>query len=133
MKSIKPLSTIPNRQTEILSAQVPLLRSKVLPLAKKKSKLTGSQVSIEDLRHSLQVQLKMIKATADELKISDPEMPKKGKVALSLSAYMKRSQDKIFALEKQMDKQEKGSPMWLRLRKQKLAQKSRFNRRVYDN
>ena len=68
-----------------------------------------------------------------ELRTSNPEKPKLGKIALSIAKYGKRSQANIERIDKKMREHERGSPMWLKLRKQKLAQKSRYNKRVFEN
>ena len=130
MQSIKPQSMVPMKPQEALSD---LLTMPVIDcLARNESKMPLS-LSISDARSYLQEQLNFIKETSIELRMSNPEKPKQGKVALPIAKYGKRSQARIEALDKKMREHERQSPMWLKLRKQKLAQKSRYNKRMFEN
>ena len=130
MQSIKPQSMVPTKPQEALSDLVPV--PVVDCLARKESKMPLS-LSISDARSYLQEQLNFIRETSFELRTSNPEKPKLGKAALSMEKYGKRSQARIEAIDKKMREYERQSPMWLKLRKQKLAQKSRYNKRLFEN
>ena len=63
-----------------------------------------------------------MKETKAELSTSNPLLNKKGKVALPLAFYKERSLARIAEITAKMETIPSHSPLWIKLRKQKLAQ-----------
>ena len=77
--------------------------------------------------------MKILTESVDEVKLSPLDAPRPGKCKLPLQKYEMRSLERIADLEKKMDNIPKSSPLWLKLRKQKLAQQARLEARQKES
>ena len=73
--------------------------------------------------------MKILAETVEDVKLSPVEAPRPGKSKLPLHRYEKRCMDRIADIERKIASTPKTSPIWLRLRKQKLAQLARLDAR----
>ena len=61
---------------------------------------------------ALQSQLKSMKVSFDEIRISLPEAPRPGKQKTSLAKFEKLSKARIATFDKEMAKHKRNSPEW---------------------
>ena len=91
---------------------------------KRKSTLRASLVENETTEmalSALQTQMKILAETVKDVKLSPVEAPRPGKSKLAIHRYEKKCMDRIADIERKIATTPKSSPIYLRLRKQKLA------------
>ena len=91
---------------------------------KRKSTLRPSLVENETTEmalSALQTQMRLLAETVEDVKLSPVEAPRPGKSKLPIHRYEKKCMDRIADIERKIASTPKTSPIYLRLRKQKLA------------
>ena len=78
---------------------------------------------------AMQTHMENLTESLEEFKTSPADMPRLGKCKLPFTVYEQRCVARLEELERQMEAHDKTTPMWQKLRKQKLAQKARLENR----
>ena len=78
---------------------------------------------------AMQTHMENLTESLEEFKTSPADQPRLGKCKLPFAIFEQRSVARLAELERQMDALDKTTPMWQKLRKQKLAQKARLENR----